>query len=233
MTVTVIYQEVIPVFHHIQLIVQSRHKLEVIIRPVQALTITGRKSEHHDRLIRVIGQLIVTIIAITITVTVAITIATVAAIVRIAAITVIRVITITVIAQIITTDIRLFGEVGAHRQCIRSFASEPRIHKRYAVCLIVTSICLAAQRQRLSFTLRNNAFICTRIQQVLHGEVRKLQTQLTDHTSLSPTGRELDLVICLGHKVVLDIHRSVIWIGYWLRNQVFRVEMSHLCYFTG
>ena len=93
--------------------------------------------------------------------------------------------------------------------------------------------CLTAQRQRLSFTLRNNAFICTRIQQVLHGEVRKLQTQFTDHTSLSPTGRELDLVICLGHKVVLDIHRSVIWIGYWLRNQVFRVEMYPSVLFHG
>ena len=84
--------------------------------------------------------------SVTIAITVAITIATVAAIVWIAAITVIRVITITVIAQIITTDIRLFGEIGAHGQCIRSFASEPRIHKRYAVCLIVTSICLTAQR---------------------------------------------------------------------------------------
>ena len=129
MTVTVIYQEVIPVFHHIQLVVQSRHKLEVVIRPVQTFTVTGRKSEHHDRLIRVVCQFIVVIAAITI-IAVAVSISAVTAITAIVRIAItIAVVAVTVITQIITTDIRLFGEVSAHGQCIRAFTAEPRVHK--------------------------------------------------------------------------------------------------------
>ena len=41
-TISVINQEIVPIMHHIQLIVQRRHELEVVIRPIQAFTITGR-----------------------------------------------------------------------------------------------------------------------------------------------------------------------------------------------
>ena len=91
---------------------------------------------------------------------------------------------------------------------------------------------MSTQCQCLAFPLRDNTFISFRIQEVLHGEVRKLQTQLTDHTCLSPTGRELNLVVRLRCQVILDIHCSVLRIRYRLRLHIFRIEMSHLGNFT-
>ena len=80
--------------------------------------------------------------------------------------------------------------------------------------------------------MRDNALVGLRIQEVLHGEVGKLQTQLTDDTGLTPTGRELDLVVGLGGQVILNVHRSVFRIRYGHRIHVFRVEVSHLGQFT-
>ena len=71
-----------------------------------------------------------------------------------------------------------------------------------------------------------------RVKEVLHREVGKLQAQLTNHTRLSPTGRELDLVVGLRHQVILDVDGAILWIRQRHRIHVLWVEVSHLCQLT-
>ena len=90
--------------HHIQLIVQRRHELEVVVRPIQAFTITGSDTQHHDRFIRVVSVLITIVVVI-----IAIVVTTVAVTTITAITTVIRITTVAIsrIAQVIATDIGL------------------------------------------------------------------------------------------------------------------------------
>ena len=108
--------------HDIHLIIQCSHKLEVVIRPVQTLTITGRKTEHHNRFIRVVCQFIVIII-----ITAIVTVVT-----AIHAISIIRIATVIIrhaVIIVVTTDISLFGEISTYRKSIRTSSAEPRVHK--------------------------------------------------------------------------------------------------------
>ncbi len=153
MTVAVLNQEIRPVVHHIELIVERCHKLEIVVGPVQTLTVTGRKTEHHDWFIRVVCQLIA-IVVVTAIATVVTAVHT--AIVRI-------VIIRQAVTVIIGIHIRLFGEVCTDRKSVRAFPAKPRVEERNAVCLIVTSVRLSAQRQCLTFALRNDTFIRFRV----------------------------------------------------------------------
>ena len=217
---TVLHQEIIPILHRVELIVQGSHELEVIVRPVQSLTITGRDTQHGDVFIGVIGILI--------SIVHTIIIAVVVAIATIIATVIIGVIAIRVIAQIAVRNIGLLREVGTDREGVGSLTTKPRIHEGDTIRLIVTSVGLATQRQGLSLTLRDDALVGTRVQEVLHREVGELQAQLTDHTGLSPTGRELDLVVRLRDQVILNIHRTILRIGQWDGIHVLRIEVSHL-----
>ena len=128
---TILNQKVRPVMHDIHLIVQSCHELKIVIRPVQTFTVTGRKSEHHDRLIRIICQFVVVVITAIAT--------TVTTIIWITAIIIRHTIII-----VVTTDISLFREVSTYGKRIRASASEPRVHKWNTVCLVVASVGLTA-----------------------------------------------------------------------------------------
>ena len=70
------------------------------------------------------------------------------------------------------------------------------------------------------------------MQQVGNGEVGELQTQFTDNTCLSPTGRELYLVVGFGDEVITYIHRTVFRFGLDIRLDLFGVKVSHLLDFT-
>ncbi|OAV73619.1 hypothetical protein Barb6_00051 [Bacteroidales bacterium Barb6] len=66
------------------------------------------------------------------------------------------------------------------------------------------------------------------MQEVLHGEVGKLETELADDTGLPPAGGEFHLIVCFGYEVVFNIHRSVFGVGYRVGIHVFRVKVTHL-----
>ena len=70
------------------------------------------------------------------------------------------------------------------------------------------------------------------MQQVGQREVSELQTQLTDDTGLSPTGREFHLVVSFGYQIVTYIYSSVFRSWLNIRFDLFRVKVSHLLDFT-
>ena len=223
-TRTVLHQEIIPILHRIELIVQGSHELEVVIRPVQSLAITCRHTKHRDVLIGVVGILIGIIHAVMIAIVVAI--ATIVA-------TIVKgVVAIGIVAQIAVRNVGLLREIGTDGKRIGTFASKPRIHEGDTIGLIVTSVGLTTQRQGLTLTLRDDTLVGARVQEILHGEVGELQAQLTDHTRLSPTGGELDLVVRLRDQVILNIYRTIFRIRQGHGIHVLRVEVSHLSQLT-
>ena len=70
------------------------------------------------------------------------------------------------------------------------------------------------------------------MQQVGNREVGELQTQFTDNTRLSPTGREFHLVIGFGSQRQAYINRSVHRVRLNIRLKFFGVKVSHLLDFT-
>ena len=70
-------------------------------------------------------------------------------------------------------------------------------------------------------------------EQVAHGEVVQFQTDTSDDTRLSPTERELNLVVRLTHQVPVDVHRSVLVVRLHVGSHLLGVEVSHRSQFTG
>ena len=65
------------------------------------------------------------------------------------------------------------------------------------------------------------------VEEVAHREVVELQSHTSYDTCLSPTERELYLVVGLLHESVVDVHRSVFRIRLHVRVNLLRVEVSH------
>ena len=70
------------------------------------------------------------------------------------------------------------------------------------------------------------------IKEVGDGEVVEFQTDATDDTRLSPTERELDLVVRFLFEIPVDINCSVFHIGFHVGIQFFSIEMSRCSDFT-
>ena len=70
------------------------------------------------------------------------------------------------------------------------------------------------------------------MQKVCQREIGKLQTQLTNDTRLSPTGREFHLVVCLRYQWIAYVYGSVFGARLDVRLELFGVEVSHLLNFT-
>ena len=68
--------------------------------------------------------------------------------------------------------------------------------------------------------------------QVAHGEVVQLNTYTTDDTRLSPTERELQLVVRLLLEVPLNINSTILVIGFGNWVDLLRIEESHRGNFT-
>ena len=64
-------------------------------------------------------------------------------------------------------------------------------------------------------------------EEVADREVIELDTNLTDDTRLTPTQRELQLVVRLLFESVVDIHRSVLIVGHHIGHHLLRIEESH------
>ena len=99
--------------------------------------------------------------------------------------------------------------------------------------MVILGVSLSADGQGLAITLRQDTTVVfTRMQQVGQREVSELQTQLTDDTGLSPTGREFHLVVSFGYQIVTYIYSSVFRSWLNIRFDLFRVKVSHLLDFT-
>ena len=69
-------------------------------------------------------------------------------------------------------------------------------------------------------------------EEVGHREVVELQADTSDDTRLSPTKRELHLVVRLLFQIPVDVDCSVVAIGLRHGIDLLRVEVSHRCEFT-
>ena len=65
------------------------------------------------------------------------------------------------------------------------------------------------------------------VEQVADGEVVEREPHLSDDTGLSPSQREFDLVVALLGQVPVDVHRSVLIVGFDFGIYLFRIEVSH------
>ena len=65
------------------------------------------------------------------------------------------------------------------------------------------------------------------VEEVTHREVVELQAHTSDDTCLSPSERELYLVVRFLLQSPVDVHRSVLWIGLHVGVHLLRVEVAH------
>ena len=70
------------------------------------------------------------------------------------------------------------------------------------------------------------------VEEVAHREVVQLQTDAADDASLSPTQRELYLVIALLLQIPVDVHGSVLHIGLHVGQHLLGLEVTHGCQLT-
>ena len=70
------------------------------------------------------------------------------------------------------------------------------------------------------------------MEQVLDGEVGEFQSEFSDYTRLSPTHRELDLVVSLRFEIEHNVNSSVFLVGHRLYVDGLGIEMTCLGYFT-
>ena len=69
-------------------------------------------------------------------------------------------------------------------------------------------------------------------EEVGHREVIELQADTSDDTRLSPTKRELHLVVRLLFQIPVDVDGTVVAIGLRHGSYLFRIEVAHRCKFT-
>ncbi len=118
------------------------------------------------------------------------------------------------------------------RECVRTFTTEPRVIERNAIGLVILGVSLSADGQGLAITLRQDTTVVfTRMQQVGQREVSELQTQLTDDTGLSPTGREFHLVVSFGYQIVTYIYSSVFGLG-WISGLICSGSKCPICWIS-
>ena len=201
-------EEVLPVFKHIQLIIQVGRESKVVIGPRQPLSQSQRNAEQFDILVGVDGI----------------------SIIRRTRIMTVKIIVIAVIIVVVerSTQCGRFTVINREAERIGSFPPEPRFEERHTVRLVITGIGLHAERKRLPIALRNDTFIGFGIEQILDRKIGKFQTQSADNTGLSPTGRQLDLIVGFRFEYIGQIDRTVFIIGFGLHIHRFGIEMPRL-----
>ena len=91
---------------------------------------------------------------------------------------------------------------------------------------------MRTDRKRLPVALRNDTFKRLRVEQILDGEIRKLQTKFSDNTRLPPTGRKFDLVVGFRFEIINQIDSTVFFVRFRFYIHCLRIEMPSLSYFT-
>ena len=70
------------------------------------------------------------------------------------------------------------------------------------------------------------------VEEVCHREVVELQAHTSDDTRLTPTERELNLVVTLLLQVPVYINRTIFRIRLYIRANLLRIKVSHRSKFT-
>ena len=170
-TVTVGYQEVSPILKHVSGIAQIGAQCEVVIGPAEALTPPHTHAKDLHELVWVVIVLIVVIAIVAVAIEKTVVIAVVCS----------RVV-------VVVTHVGLLAEECTHTQCIGTLAAKPWVHVAHAIGLIVASIGLTADTERLTITLwEDSSADAILLEQIGHAEVTELQTNLSYHASLSVT----------------------------------------------
>ena len=159
--------------------------MEVIIRPTQTLTPsqTGAEKFHvsvgvHETLHIVAVVAVATITVVTVAVHVVIHIVLIGGVI------------------VVARHVTLLGVEGTHGKLNGSLTTEPSCGVRGVVRLIVPSIGLRTNREHLTVTNRHDTTVfLVLVEQVGHGEVVQFQSYTSNNTRLTPTQRELNLVV--------------------------------------
>ena len=87
---------------------------------------------------------------------------------------------------------------------------------------------MRTNRKHLTITDRHDSTVfLVLVEQVCHGEVIQLQTDTSDNTRLSPSKRELDLVVRLLFQVPVDVNSTILVVRHYFRVNLLWVEVSH------
>ena len=168
---TVGNEEVLPVLEHVAGIGELSHEGEIVIRPAQTLTPSEGETQNLDILVGVVIVLVVVIAHTSISVEVVVVVVLVVG----------RVV-------VVVAHVGLLGEERADGQLVGTLASEPWIDIGYTVGLVVASVGLSADAERLTVALRQHSTSeSALLEEVGHAEVAELQTYLTYHTRLAVT----------------------------------------------
>ena len=199
----------------LQRIARERHlcrKHEVVVGPAQSLTPSERGSIELDILIWVVVALVVIIIVAVVTVEV-------------------RHVVVHVRAIIIgIRDVALLRVEGSHGELDGALVAEPVGAIARVERLVVAAVGLEVDAERLAVTNRHDASVfAILVEEVRHREVVEFQTDTSDDTRLSPTQRELYLVVRLLFEVPVDVNGAVVAIGLRHGSDLLRIEVSHRC----
>ena len=199
------------------MIAQLRGEHEVIVGPAQAFS-----PSNADTIVQHIGVGI-EIILIEATRIVAV------AVVAVVGTEVVLAVGIVVIAG---RDIGHLAEIAAKTELIGAFSAEPVGGVAGVIALVIFTIRLCTEAQHLAIANRHKAsMLFILAEEVGHREVIEFQSHTTDDTSLSPSQRELHLVVALLLEVVGNIHGSIVLIGRHIGvRTLLGIEMTHGLY---
>ena len=213
-TVTVGDEEVFPILQTVTSETEGCRETEVVVWPCETLTPTDGSTKHLQVFVWVVVRTVVVVVG-TIVITHTVEHGVVA--VHVAAIIVVR------------TDVCIFRIESRYRERVRTFATKPRVVERNVVLLIVATIGGSTDFKLLGITLRQDTTALRSLaEEVAHGEVGELDTSLQNHTCVTITEGEFQLVACLWHKSEVEVHGSVVRVWLWLEVDLLRVEVSHL-----
>ena len=99
---------------------------------------------------------------------------------------------------VVAAYVCLLGIEQAQRERVGAVAAKPGLQERYAVGLVELSVGLCADGECLAVTLRKQETVIVALgKQVAHAEVGELESGTSYHTGLTPTERNLNLVVTL------------------------------------
>ena len=183
---------------------------EVVVGPAQALSPSERGPVELDVLVGVVVALVVVIIVVVVTVEVVHVVVHVATII------------------IGGGDVALLRVEQAHGELDGALVAEPVGRVAGVQRFVVAAVGLEVDAERLAVADGHNApVLLVLVEEVGHREVVQLQAHAADDTGLSPTERELHLVVRLLLQVPVDVNGSVFLVGYGRRVDLLRVEVSH------
>ena len=208
--------EILPVFERIAREGELGREEEIVVGPAQSLTPSERYAVEFDVFV---GVVVVFVVVVIVAVTVAIE--HVHVVVHVAAVVV------------GARHVGLLRKERAHGELDGAFVAEPVGGVARVVRLVVASVGLRIDAERFAVADGHDAAVfLVLVEEVGHREVVELQAHASDDARLSPSERELDLVVRFRLQIPVDIDRAVLAVGLYIRLHFLGVEMSRRGDFT-